>query len=87
LGVKDFRVALQATRSIPPHEYLDLHATWRVPGVNFGPLDALTVDFGIINAFDKAPPRETQFLNSGPGYSRYGDPRQRRFELGLSGHF
>jgi iron complex outermembrane recepter protein len=78
---------VQGSRSIPPQSYLDLHASWRVPGLDFGPLGAVAVELGIVNVLDKAPPREASFIDLGPGYSRYGDPRQRRFELGLSAHF
>jgi outer membrane receptor protein involved in Fe transport len=78
---------VQGSRSIPPQSYLDLHATWRLPGLDFGALDALAVELGIVNVLDRAPPREASFIDLGPGYSRYGDPRQRRFELGLSAHF
>ena len=77
----------QGSRSIPAQSYLDLHGTWRLPVLRFGPVDDLTLDLGISNVLDKAPPRESSFLYGGPGYSRYGDARQRRFELGLSTHF
>lgn len=83
-GSSDVNMEIQGSRSIPPQSYLDLHATWRlltpdVPG--------MTVDFGVINALDKAPPRESAIVFGSPGYSRYGDPRRRRFELGVSVHF
>jgi outer membrane receptor protein involved in Fe transport len=80
-------VEVQGSRWVPSQAYLDLHATWRLPALPFAPADALTVDFGVVNVLDKAPPREFSAVFGGPGYSRYGDPRQRRFELGLSAHF
>jgi iron complex outermembrane recepter protein len=86
-GANDIYVQLQGSRKIPSQSYLDLHATWRLPVRNFGPVDDLSVNFGVVNVLDKAPPRENEFIFRGPGYSRYGDPRQRRFELGLSSHF
>jgi iron complex outermembrane recepter protein len=83
-GSNDFNVQIQGSRSIPSQSYLDLHATYHLPAEY---LAGLTVDFGIVNALDKAPPRESAFVFGSPGYSRYGDPRRRRFELGLSFHF
>jgi outer membrane receptor protein involved in Fe transport len=53
----------------------------------------IRIDFGVVNLFDQAPPRESSFSlgeflgpsdGNDPGYSRYGDPRQRRFVLTLS---
>jgi hypothetical protein len=53
----------------------------------------IEVDFGIVNVFDQTPPRESSFSlgeflgpsnGNYPGFSRYGDPRQRRFVLTLS---
>jgi hypothetical protein len=52
----------------------------------------MKIDFGVINMFDKQPPRESsyslqQFTGpqfGDPGFSRYGDPRLRRFQLTLS---
>jgi outer membrane receptor protein involved in Fe transport len=78
---------IQGSRQIPSQSYLDLHASWRVPFQDFGVLEELTVDLGVLNALDDSPPRENAYVFSGPGYSRYGDPRQRRFELGLSVRF
>jgi iron complex outermembrane recepter protein len=80
-------VQAQGSRNIPSQAYLDLHAGWRFSIGGRSQPDDLAVDFGIINVLDKAPPRETAVLFTGPGYSRYGDPRQRRFELVLSGRF
>lgn len=80
-------VEFQGSTRIPSQSYLDLHGTWRLPVRNLGPVDDLSLDLGVINALDKTPPRESSSINLGPGYSRYGDPRQRRFELVLSCHF
>jgi iron complex outermembrane recepter protein len=84
---EELYVELQGSRRIPSQSYFDLSATWRVPTARSGAVDSLSFDLGIINVFDKAPPRENRNLNLGPGYSRYGDPRQRRFELSMSCHF
>jgi outer membrane receptor protein involved in Fe transport len=79
---------IQGSARIPSQSYLDLYGRWRLSAQNLSPLDNLTLDFGIINALDKAPPRESTFVTlRGPSYSRYGDARQRRFELGISFHF
>jgi len=76
---------VQGARRIPSQNYLDLYAAWRLPTHNLGPVDSFTFDFGVVNALDTSPPRE--HITFGPGYSRYGDPRMRRFELGLSCQF
>jgi len=73
------QIEAQGSQRISSQTYLDLHATWRPPLRR----DVLTVDFGVVNVLDRAPPR----LTGEPGYSRYGDPRQRRFELVLRAHF
>jgi hypothetical protein len=82
-------VRLQGSLRVPHQTYLDAHATWRVPTRGGGMIDDVIVDFGAINVFDSAPPRENPLLDASSlyAYSRYGDPRQRRFELGLSVHF
>ncbi len=82
---------LQGSARIPAQTYVDLYGTWRVPARALRLPHDLTVDFGIIDIFDKAPPRETLFLPfaslDAQGYSQYGDPRRRRFELVLSTRF
>jgi hypothetical protein len=83
----ELNLLYQGARRIPSQSYLDLHASWRAPMRNFGPLEELSVDFGFLNVLDETPPRESPVAFSGPGYSRYGDPRQRRFELALSARF
>jgi outer membrane receptor protein involved in Fe transport len=88
VGAEDLIVEIQGSRRIPSQSYLDLTASWRIPFSDAGATDGVTVDFGVINVLDKAPPRESVAINlTLPGYSRYGDARQRRFELGLSLHF
>lgn len=82
---------LQGSSHIPAQTYVDLYGAWRVPGKALHLPHELTVDFGIIDVFDKAPPRETLFQPfaslDAQGYSQYGDPRRRRFELVLSTRF
>lgn len=78
---------IHGSRWIKAQAYVDLHASRRFRVRSGGPLEAFTVDFGIVNVFDKAPPREGGYIFGFPGYSRYGDPRRRRFELVLSSEF
>jgi outer membrane receptor protein involved in Fe transport len=80
---------VQGATRIPSQTYLDLYASWHLPILSFGPLRDARLDFGIVNVLDEAPPRETAYypIIGTAGYSRYGDPRQRRFELVMSSHF
>ena len=81
-------VAMQGSREVPAQTYLDLHASWRILALALRPAKEITLELGIINALDKAPPRQIPGLSFiSQGYSPYGDPRQRRFELTLSTHF
>ena len=80
-------IQAQGSRWIPSQWYLDLHGAWQLPVRGVAPVNDLAVDFGIVNVLDRSPPRESTYVFAGPGFSRYGDPRQRRFELGLSAHF
>jgi iron complex outermembrane recepter protein len=73
--------AAQGSHWVRSQIYADLHASRRF-GLGSG--HDLTIDLGIVNVLDQAPPRETGYPLTGPGYSRYGDPRRRRFELVLS---
>jgi outer membrane receptor protein involved in Fe transport len=82
------RLIYQGSARIPSQSYLDLYGTWRLETRNLGPVDSFSFDFGIVNVLDTVPPRESVGVTlHGPGYSRYGDARQRRFELGLSCQF
>jgi iron complex outermembrane recepter protein len=85
--------SLQGGAWVSPQTYVDLHANWRHQMTLAGAPRDIEIDFGVVNVFDQAPPRESSFSldefglppNGGnPGYSRYGDPRQRRFVLTLS---
>jgi outer membrane receptor protein involved in Fe transport len=85
--------ALQGSEWVSPQTYVDLHADWR-HRMNFaGASRDIEIDFGVVNVFDQAPPRESSFSlgeflgpsnGNYPGFSRYGDPRQRRFVLTVS---
>jgi hypothetical protein len=88
LGITDEEsVVIQGSSRVPSQTYLDLYGSWQVPTAALGGLADLTLDLGVVNVLDKAPPREHYYLTFGPGYSRYGDPRMRRFELVLSARF
>ena len=85
----------QGSRWVRSAMYVDLYASHTFVVRNAGPLHQFTIDFGLVNLFDKAPPRETGYRYglpdfsqfNLPGYSRYGDPRRRRLELALSAGF
>lgn len=79
---------LQGSLRVPPQKYVDLFASWRIPLRRSS--GDLTVELGVVNVFDAAPPRETTFYVASPsaqGFSNYGDPRRRRFELTLATKF
>jgi hypothetical protein len=91
-GVNHLNERAQGSAYIPSQTYLDLHVGWRLAVPAWGHSGDLAIDFGIINALDRSPPRVSslitaQTIDVAPAYSLYGDPRQRRFELALSGHF
>jgi hypothetical protein len=77
-------VANQGSNWIPAQAYVDLSVRrrFRVPN---GPLKTFEASFGVLNLLDKRPPLVAQ--TGLPGYSYYGDPRRRRFELVLSAGF
>lgn len=82
-------VHYQGSPHVPAQTYLDLFASRRFDlGRNpAGGARSLVLDFGIVNALDAAPPRQTAQGFGGPPYSLYGDPRRRRFELVVSYEF
>ena len=80
-------VSVQGSPWVKSQAYLDLHASRSFALRNAGPLRRFSIDFAIVNVLDTAPPREAGYFYNGPGYSRYGDPRRRRFEVVLSSGF
>jgi iron complex outermembrane recepter protein len=87
-GGDDLHIQLQGSPEVPSQTYLDLNATWWLPVPSSGPVEDLALHFGVANVLDEEPPRENSFVfRQRFSYSRYGDPRQRRFELTLSTHF
>ncbi len=78
---------LQGGPTVPAQAYLDLYANRRVPISGVGPLREVSIALGIVNILDTQAPRESAINFRGPGYSRYGDPRGRRYELTISSSF
>jgi hypothetical protein len=78
-------IANQGSNRIPAQAYVDLFARrlFKLPASHN--LKSFEVSFGINDIFDKRPPVVAQV--GLPGYSYYGDPRRRRFELVLSSAF
>lgn len=81
--------AIQGRARVPSQAYVDLHVSWRKELLLAGSARDIRMDLGVINVFDKAPPRESSLAVGAEtsGYSRYGDPRQRRFVLSVSAGF
>jgi iron complex outermembrane recepter protein len=84
---KEVITDLQGSDWVSDRAYVDLYASRRFRLGNGASAPELTVDFGIVNLFDASPPRQTTSSLLGPGFSLYGDPRRRRFELVLSSRF
>src|SRR5262249_44133588 len=75
---------------VPAQTYIDLDVSQRVRLKAWGLASDAKIDFGVENLFDTSPPRQASLsfdALAGAGYSRYGDPRRRRFELTLGGWF
>jgi outer membrane receptor protein involved in Fe transport len=81
----------QGASRIPIQAYVDLFATRKITfEAAVGGLSDMQIRFGVQNVFDHAPPviaRTVGFGLTSFNYSTYGDPRRRRFELGVVGHF
>lgn len=76
---------LQGSDRVPRQTYLDLRLRKQFDAP-LGQFRGMTLDLGVNNVLDAAPPRLIGFLSLGR-YSPYGDPRRRRFELSLSAAF
>jgi iron complex outermembrane receptor protein len=78
----------QGSEWVKSQMYLDLYASRRFRIRGLDGEHEVSLDLGIVNVLDKAPPYEAQtVLFTGIQTSLYGDPRGRRFELGLSTSF
>lgn len=75
----------QARTYIPSRAYLDLAARRRFNVAAGHALRSLDVRIAVQNLLDTTPPIVADANNM--GYDYRGDPRRRRFELSLSGHF
>ena len=75
----------QGKSYIPSRVYLDLTARRRFDFAGGHALRSLDVRFAVQNLLDTSPPIVAD--PSHMGYDYRGDPRRRRFELSLSGHF
>lgn len=75
----------QARKYIPSRIYLDLTARRRFDFADGHALRSLDVRFAVQNLLDTTPPIVADANNM--GYDYRSDPRRRRFELSLSGHF
>ncbi len=75
----------QARTYIPSRTYLDLTARRRFDFASSYALKSLDVRFAVQNLLDTTPPIVADANHM--GYDYRGDPRRRRFELSLSGHF
>ena len=84
--INDLVTQLQGSERVPSQTYVDLYASRRLSIGGAGSPYELSVDLGIVNLLDTAPPRESGSIGGGT-YSRYGDPRRRRIELVLSSSF
>lgn len=78
----------QGADRIPAQAYVDVmvrkHLRTRAADSGFRALD---ISLGVQNLFDRSPPIIADPDLSSFGYSTYGDPRRRRFELTLSASF
>ncbi len=82
ISSKNQYILTQGAAWIPSQAYLDLTLSHRFRLGRAG--REFRADLGIEDVLDSSPPRELNYNSLGAGFSLYGDPRQRRFELGLS---
>ena len=90
-GAIPLMVLQQGASRVHAQAYVDLFAARRIvlDGA-VGGLRELQVRFGVQNILDHSPPVIAQPGGLGSttfNYSTYGDPRRRRFEINLIGHF
>lgn len=77
----------QGSEWVKSQAYLDIYASRSFLLPDNSLLRNVELNFGVVNVFDKQPPREFGQPGGGPGYSRYGDPRGRRLEVVLSAEY
>lgn len=83
--VNDLILKYQGSNRIQSQAYLDLTIRRRFTFPGRPLLKTFDLNFGIQNLFDRRPSLVAESRLT--GYSFYGDPRRRRFELILSGGF
>src|SRR5262249_42293099 len=75
------------SKTIPTQIYHDLFVRYRPAGVrSIARLSGLELRVGVENVFDKIPPLLAS-INQTSFYDYYGDPRLRRYSLGLTAAF
>jgi iron complex outermembrane receptor protein len=83
----------QGSKSVHAQLYLDIFASHRFSTYWHNRIHEFSLDLGIVNLLDHAPPYQTTgelILLTGDDdgyYSHYGDPRRRRIELTLNASF
>lgn len=85
---------VQGSNFVHAQSYLDLYASRRFETFWGGRAREISLDLGVVNLFDHAPPYQTDgslwqvLVGADDGlYSRYGDPRRRRIALTLNASF
>ena len=82
----DLFVRQQGARRIPSQSYSDLYLSYDFKDAR-GILNGIRISGGVQNIFDKKPPVIATPSYSGAAYSRFGDPRLRRFTVSLRKSF
>jgi iron complex outermembrane receptor protein len=81
----------QGGTRVPAQAYVNLFATRQITFAKAsGAPRELEVRFGVQNVLDHSPPvlaQRVEFGLTNFNYSTYGDPRRRRFDISLVGHF
>ncbi|MEP9360090.1 TonB-dependent receptor [Sphingomonas sp. KR3-1] len=78
---------LQGSPYVAGQTYLDLYASRRFQLDWAGKPREFSIDLGLVNLLNTAPPYVAQLRLVGPMYSPYGDIRQRRVELSVNTRF
>jgi iron complex outermembrane receptor protein len=84
----DMAIEQQGSRTIPSQHYHDLSFRYNIGSgalSKLSALDGVSISGGIQNVLNTSPPIETGFLDV--GYSRFGDPRLRRYSLEVTKSF
>jgi outer membrane receptor protein involved in Fe transport len=82
LAIVDLAIEAQGAKRIPSQTYSDVYMSYDL-GAGEGALSGVRLSAGIQNVFNKKPPVVAISSFTGTGYSRYGDPRLRRFTVSV----